>query len=69
VTLSGNRLSYRVDTTGGDSGSGVEDNSGTAYAIHTHGGCTATGGANSGTYLFLGALQTALNNPRGVCGN
>jgi V8-like Glu-specific endopeptidase len=67
VNLAGNRLTYRVDTTGGDSGSGVEDTSGTAYAIHTHGGCTSTGGSNSGTFLFLGALQTALNNPRGIC--
>ncbi|MEZ5967287.1 MAG: hypothetical protein R3F56_25850 [Planctomycetota bacterium] len=45
--------SYRIyfntlDSTGGDSGS-VYYRGTVAYGVHTHGGCTATGGANSGT--------------------
>jgi len=48
---SGNRLLYKVDTMGGNSGSPVMITStGRAIGVHTHGGCTSTGGANSGTY-------------------
>lgn len=37
-----------VDTHGGSSGSGVRDASGAVIAVHTNGGCSATGGANRG---------------------
>ena len=37
-----------VDTQGGSSGSGVRDASGAVIGVHTNGGCTAQGGANSG---------------------
>ncbi len=66
-SFSGSRLQYRVDTTGGNSGSPViRDDNGHAIGIHTHGGCTSTGGANSGTAISLAGLQTALANPRSV---
>jgi V8-like Glu-specific endopeptidase len=46
---SGNFIRYgNVDTLGGSSGSGVINNSGQIVGVHTNGGCTASGGANSG---------------------
>lgn len=43
-------LGYTADTTGGNSGSPVVlENTGQAIGIHTHGGCSSTGGFNSGT--------------------
>lgn len=41
-----------IDTLGGSSGSGVLDQSGNVIAVHTLGGCTETGGSNSGVTLF-----------------
>jgi V8-like Glu-specific endopeptidase len=68
VGLSGNVVRYATDTTGGNSGSAVEDLlSGLAIGIHTHAGCSSTGGSNQGTAIQLPALQDALANPRGVC--
>lgn len=68
VSVVGNTLRYSVDTTGGNSGSPVEDlTTGLAVGIHTHAGCTSTGGANQGTNIGIAALRTALLNPRGVC--
>lgn len=59
-------LRYRVDTTGGVSGSPVRINSNDlVIGIHTNGGCTATGGFNSGTSLFNPGLQAAIGT---VCG-
>lgn len=37
-----------LDTLGGSSGSGVRDASGAIIGVHTHGGCSASGGANRG---------------------
>lgn len=52
---------YTIDTTGGDSGSGVESTPGIAFAVHTHGGCTSAGtGSNAGTLLVNADLQDAL---------
>ena len=67
--FSGTRLQYRADTQGGNSGSGVQDDStGLVIGIHTHGGCNTDGtGANSGTAIHHPNLQNALANPRGVC--
>ena len=57
-----------VDTTGGNSGSGVEGADGVAFAIHTHGGCTSDiRSSNAGTLLRNPELQEALRNPLGVC--
>ncbi|QOJ16650.1 MAG: hypothetical protein HRU76_03160 [Phycisphaeraceae bacterium] len=64
----GTRLQYQTDTTGGNSGSGVQDDSASRIiGIHTHGGCTSTGGANSGTAINHPDLLNALANPKGVC--
>ncbi|HWO26834.1 MAG TPA: trypsin-like peptidase domain-containing protein [Kofleriaceae bacterium] len=49
ASYSGNYMRYgNVDTLGGSSGSGVLDSSGQIVGVHTNGGCTATGGTNSG---------------------
>ena len=65
---SGTTIQYSTDTQGGNSGSGVLDEStGLAIGIHTHGGCGAGGGANSGTAVQHSGLQNALANPQGVC--
>ncbi|MEO6596120.1 MAG: hypothetical protein ABIP94_15330 [Planctomycetota bacterium] len=64
----GTTIQYAVDTTGGNSGSPVFiDGTNQAIGIHTHGGCTATGGANNGTASQHPGLQAALANPIGVC--
>lgn len=66
--LSGTVIQYRVDTSGGNSGSAVFNvDSGEAIGIHTHGGCTSEGGANSGTAIDNSNLAGALENPQGVC--
>jgi len=45
----GNFITYgNVDTLGGSSGSGILNSSGQIVGVHTNGGCTATGGTNSG---------------------
>jgi V8-like Glu-specific endopeptidase len=68
VLNQGTLLRYQADTTGGNSGSAVVDEStGLAIGIHTHAGCTSTGGSNQGTAIHLQALQNALANPLGVC--
>lgn len=60
---SGTTMRYQTDTEGGNSGSPVIDNAtGNALGIHTHGGCTSTGGNNSGTSAFLSAFWTAFNS-------
>jgi V8-like Glu-specific endopeptidase len=69
--LSGTIVRYEVDTTGGNSGSAVFDESqGRAIGIHTHAGCdSAPPPYNQGTSLTLASLQTALRNPAGRCAN
>ena len=49
--LSGSRLDYRIDTQGGVSGGPVLNRTGFVTAIHTNGGCSRFGGANSGTLI------------------
>jgi V8-like Glu-specific endopeptidase len=70
-TLSGNQIQYNdIDTEGGNSGSPIFFNgTSNAIGIHTHGGCTSTGGFNTGTANQIAGLQTALANPLGVCRN
>lgn len=61
--FSGTAATYAVDTTGGNSGSPVfSAASGVAIAIHTNGGCTASGGANSGTSFRNTTLWNAIRN-------
>jgi len=69
VTNTGTLVQYVTDTTGGNSGSPVIWEQGAAaVGIHTHGGCSPTGGQNSGTSYAHPGLQSALASPRGVCG-
>lgn len=61
-------LGYRTDTTGGNSGSPVIwENTGKAVGIHTHGGCSSSGGNNWGTSVGNPGLQAYLDNPKGIC--
>lgn len=70
VQADGSTLRYAMDTTSGNSGSPViDDTTGLAIGIHTHGGCTSGGGANAGTAITFTNLQNALNDPRGICVN
>ena len=49
ASYSGSYMYYgNVDTLGGSSGSGVLNSSGQIVGVHTNGGCTSTGGNNSG---------------------
>ena len=68
VNNAGTQVGYVTDTTGGNSGSPVIwEQAGTAIGIHTHGGCSSTGGNNWGTSTLNSGLQGALANPLGVC--
>jgi V8-like Glu-specific endopeptidase len=68
VTFNSTTLQYATDTTGGNSGSPViHEPSGNAIGIHTHGGCSSSGGQNSGTGANHAGLQGVLGDPRGVC--
>lgn len=60
-TIGATSLCYVTDTTGGNSGSPViHENTGKAIGIHTHGGCSSTGGCNSGTRIDRTDLQAAI---------
>ena len=64
-SLEDTTLRYTVDTTGGNSGSPViDETTGKAIGIHTHAGCDP---ANHGTAVQHAGLQAALANPQGVC--
>lgn len=65
----GSALSYKTDTTGGNSGSPViHEPTGSVIGVHTHGGCGFDGsGANNGTGANNGGWQAALAAPLGVC--
>lgn len=69
TSLAGTLIRYHVDTTGGNSGSPVEDeNAHLAIGIHTHAGCnTSTTSSNQGTAIQHTGLQAALRAPRGLC--
>ncbi len=65
---SGTTMRYVTDTQGGNSGSPVIDAlTNTAVGVHTHGGCTTSGGNNSGTSFFLSAFWDAVDQGAGGC--
>lgn len=50
TTATATALRYGTDTTGGNSGSAIlAEATGFMIGVHTHGGCSSTGGGNSGT--------------------
>ncbi len=60
---SGNTMRYNADTTGGNSGSPIIDEAtGAAVGIHSHGGCGPNGGNNNGTSFFNSALFEAVGD-------
>jgi hypothetical protein len=71
-SFSGTTVRYQTDTTGGNSGSAVVyESEGTVIGIHTHGGCTGSGGpgtsSNAGTAISYPTLQNFLANPKTLC--
>ena len=68
-SVTSNRVFYSIDTKGGNSGSPIIDEAtGFAVGIHTHGGCNSTGGANSGTRATVGPLWDAMGLAGGPAG-
>lgn len=70
TTFSGTTARYQVDTCGGNSGSPVIDNTtGFAFAIHTHGGCSNPLGSttNAGTQITHPDLQAAIDTLGSGC--
>lgn len=65
---SGTTMRYVTDTEGGNSGSPVIDGlTNVAVGVHTHGGCTTSGGNNNGTSLFHTAFWAAVDQGAGGC--
>jgi V8-like Glu-specific endopeptidase len=65
---SGTTMRYRTDTMGGNSGSPVINGlTNVAVGVHTHGGCTSSGGNNNGTSLFHSAFWAAVDMGAGGC--
>ncbi len=65
---SGTTMRYVTDTEGGNSGSPVIDAlTNTAVGVHTHGGCTTSGGNNNGTSFFLTVFWNAVDQGAGGC--
>ncbi len=65
---SGTTMRYVVDTEGGNSGSPViDENTHFALGVHTHGGCTTSGGNNSGTSFFHSGFWEAVEYGGGGC--
>lgn len=63
---SGTTMRYTADTRGGNSGSPViDDATGMAVGIHTHGGCFSSGGNNNGTSFFNTALWDVVGGGTG----
>lgn len=67
-SFDGTTVRYQTDTTGGNSGSPViNEDTGEAIGVHTHGGCEVGGGANHGTGSNHPGWKNAIANPKGVC--
>jgi hypothetical protein len=61
MNSSGTTMRYQTDTQGGNSGSPIIDEAtGYAVGIHSHGGCGASGGNNNGTSFFNSAAWNAV---------
>jgi hypothetical protein len=70
LSFAGTVLEYQVDTSGGNSGSPVEDlSTGLVIGIHTNGGCLNPTGTsyNSACAVNYSGLQAALANPLSLC--
>jgi V8-like Glu-specific endopeptidase len=69
ASSSGTTMRYVTDTEGGNSGSPVIDElTGYAVGVHTHGGCTTSGtGNNNGTSFFHTAFWDAVDQGIGGC--
>lgn len=66
--VTGTRVNFRADTTSGDSGSAVlDETTGKVIGISIEDGCTAFGGSNAGTAMTNQKLRNAINHPLGVC--
>jgi V8-like Glu-specific endopeptidase len=60
---SGTTMRYVTDTQGGNSGSPVIDEAtGFALGVHTHGGCSSSGGNNNGTSFFRSEFWAAVDS-------
>jgi len=68
ASSSGVVMRYRTDTMGGNSGSPIIDEAtGYSVGVHTHGGCTSSGGNNNGTSFFNTAFWLAVDEGAGGC--
>ena len=64
VGSSGSIIRHRADTQPASSGSPIiDESSGSAIGVHTHGGCTATGGFNRGTSTLHQSFWDSINHP------
>lgn len=60
---SGTTMRYVTDTEGGNSGSPIIDEAtNRAVGVHTHGGCTTSGGNNNGTSAYHTDFWAAINS-------
>lgn len=67
--LNANSLNYGTDTTGGNSGSPViHEQTGDVIGVHTHGGCSDTGGGNNGTRIDRPDFDGAIGDARRIRG-
>jgi V8-like Glu-specific endopeptidase len=66
VQNSGTALRYAPDTSGGNSGSPViDDSTGFIIGVHTHAGCSTTGGSNQGTSIANSGWRSSLLSTQG----
>ena len=65
---SGTTMRYSADTTGGNSGSPVIDEAtNMAVGVHSHGGCSSSGGNNSGTSFFNSSFWQTVTGQAPSC--
>lgn len=69
VQVASTSLRYATDTTGGNSGSPiVHTNTRKLIGVHTHGGCSSSGGSNLGTRVDRADFQAAIKGLIGKAG-
>jgi len=67
VQNNGSSLRYAPDTSGGNSGSPVvDDSTGRIIGVHTHAGCSTSGGSNQGTAINVNAFRSAIAGSQGI---